>query len=225
MQETFDLLIRNASIVDGTGATKANLFDRQLSWPEALDAMVAALGEVGNASSVHAEGRAAHGKIEIAPCSLSYRSLARVSLKLGNRDSALANLMEAKRERLTPEVSLGFAQYYRTASPPDLEKAKAHFFHAAISGRTKGMRGFGETALELGQPRGRLDGFEHRARSDGHARPDRHAGPAPARRHGHGRDDGPNGLDGRSGSHPHRTHCHRRRPSRRCPRCRSTTCT
>lgn len=28
--------------------------------------MVAALGEVGNASSVHAEGRAAHGKIEIA---------------------------------------------------------------------------------------------------------------------------------------------------------------
>ena len=90
--------------------------------------------------------------VDIAPCSFSYRSLARVLLKLGDRDSALANLMKAKRAGRTPEVSLGFAQYYRTASPPDLAKAKAHFLNAAMRGRTGGMRGYGETAYELGQP-------------------------------------------------------------------------
>src|SRR5262245_12321612 len=34
--------------------------------PEAREAMVAALGEVGNASSVHAEGRAARKRVEAA---------------------------------------------------------------------------------------------------------------------------------------------------------------
>ena len=90
--------------------------------------------------------------VAIAPCSLSHRSLARVLLKLGDRDPALANLLEAKRAEQTPEVSLGLAQYYRTASPPDLERAKDYYLHAAKRGRTEGMRGYSESAYALDQP-------------------------------------------------------------------------
>lgn len=90
--------------------------------------------------------------VEIAPCSLAHRYLARVQLKLGDRDSSLANLLEAKRLEHTPEVSLGLAKFYRTASPPNLECAKAYYLHAARHGRTRGMRGYFEVAYDLNQP-------------------------------------------------------------------------
>ncbi|MEI2430691.1 hypothetical protein RDV84_15410 [Lysobacter yananisis] len=90
--------------------------------------------------------------IEIAPAPVSYRGLARVLLKLGDRDFALVNLLEAERRGATPEVLLGFAEYYRTASPPDLGRAKAYFLRAALRGRTQGIRGYGEVAYELDQP-------------------------------------------------------------------------
>lgn len=90
--------------------------------------------------------------VEIAPASISYRGLARVLLKLGDRDSAHINLLEAERRGATPEVFLGFAEYYRTASPPDLEQAKRYFLRAALRGRTQGMRGYVEVAYELDQP-------------------------------------------------------------------------
>lgn len=90
--------------------------------------------------------------IEIEPTSVAYRGLARVLLKIGDRDSALTNLLEAERRAATPEVLLGLAQYHRTASPPDLASAKAYFLRAALRGRTQGMRGYGEVAYESGQP-------------------------------------------------------------------------
>ena len=90
--------------------------------------------------------------IEIAPGSIPYRGLARVLLKLGDRESALLNLLEAERRAKSPEIYLGFAQYYRTASPPDLEKAKGYYLRAALRGRTQGMRGYGEAAYDLDQP-------------------------------------------------------------------------
>lgn len=89
---------------------------------------------------------------EIEPTSVAYRGLARVLLKLGDRDSALINLLEAERRAATPEVLLGLAHYHRTATPPDLAAAKAYFFRAALRGRTQGMRGYGEVAFESGQP-------------------------------------------------------------------------
>ena len=90
--------------------------------------------------------------VEIAPAVVSYRGLARVLLKMGDRESALANLLEAESKNRTPEICIGFAQYYRTASPPDLERTKAYFLRAARRGRTQGMRGYVESAFELRQP-------------------------------------------------------------------------
>ena len=90
--------------------------------------------------------------VEIAPASISFRGLARVLMKLGERDAAFVNLLEAEAKGLTPEVLLGFADFYRTASPPDLERAKLYFLRAALRGRTQGMRGYVEVAFALGQP-------------------------------------------------------------------------
>jgi hypothetical protein len=90
--------------------------------------------------------------IEIAPAAVSYQGLARVLLKLGDRESAYNNLLEAESKGATPEVLLGFAQYHRTSLPPDLETAKAYFLRAALRGRTQGIRGYAEVAYELDQP-------------------------------------------------------------------------
>lgn len=90
--------------------------------------------------------------VEMAPCSIMHGHLARTLLKLGDRKSAFANLVEAQRIEQTPEISLGLAKYYRTASPPDLQRAKSFYLHAAVRGRMKGVRGYSETAYELNQP-------------------------------------------------------------------------
>lgn len=89
--------------------------------------------------------------VEIAPASVAFRGLARVLLKLGERDAALANLIKAEERGGTPEVMLGFAEFYRTASPPDLKQAKMYFRRAALRGRTQGMLGYVEVAFELDQ--------------------------------------------------------------------------
>lgn len=86
--------------------------------------------------------------VEIAPAQVSYLGLARVLLRLGERDAGFENLLEAQRIKQTPEVLLGFAHYYRTASPPDIPKAKRYFLRAALRGRTQGMRGYAEVAYE-----------------------------------------------------------------------------
>lgn len=90
--------------------------------------------------------------VEIAPASVSFRSLARILLKVGERDAALANLAKAESLGFTPEVMLGFAEFYRSSSPPDLRRAKIYFRRAALRGRTQGMHGYVEIAYALEQP-------------------------------------------------------------------------
>ncbi|HZV37900.1 MAG TPA: hypothetical protein VFF96_04040 [Pseudoxanthomonas sp.] len=46
----------------------------------------------------------------------------------------LANLVEAEGRGITTEVMLGFAEFHRTASPPDLEQAKMYFWCTALRG-------------------------------------------------------------------------------------------
>jgi tetratricopeptide (TPR) repeat protein len=89
---------------------------------------------------------------EYASAEIAYRSLARVQLKLGDRAGAFQNLQKAERIESTPELMLGFAEYYRTASPANLELARTYYLRAAKRGRTKGMLGYVETAYELDQP-------------------------------------------------------------------------
>lgn len=90
--------------------------------------------------------------IELAPAAVAYRGLARILLKLGDREAAYDNLLEAESRGVTPETLLGFAQYHRTSVPPDLETAKAYFLRAALRGRSCGIRGYVEVAFELDQP-------------------------------------------------------------------------
>lgn len=90
--------------------------------------------------------------VEIAPAVVAYQGLARVLLKLGDRESAYEYLLEAEKRGTTPEILLGFAHYHRTSEPPDLETAKAYFLRAALRGNTQGMRGYVEVAYELDQP-------------------------------------------------------------------------
>ena len=90
--------------------------------------------------------------VEYAPAEVAHRGLARVLLGLGDREGALQNLLAAERAGATPEVLLGFAEYYRTCAPPNLEQAKAYYLRAAKRGRTKGMAGYVEVAYQLNQP-------------------------------------------------------------------------
>ncbi len=70
--------------------------------PEALDAMVAALAEVGNASSVHAEGRAARARIEAARSAVA---------RLAGGEAKLVTFVsggtEANNTVLTPDWRIG----------------------------------------------------------------------------------------------------------------------
>ena len=70
--------------------------------PEARDAMVAALAEVGNASSVHAEGRAARSRVEKARSAVA---------RLAGGEAKLVTLVsggtEANNTVLTPDWRVG----------------------------------------------------------------------------------------------------------------------
>ncbi len=70
--------------------------------PEARDAMVAALGDVGNASSVHAEGRAARARIERARSAVA--ALAGGEAKL---TTFVSGGTEANNTVLTPDWRIG----------------------------------------------------------------------------------------------------------------------
>lgn len=90
----------------------------------------------------------------IIPDPISFCHLARASMKAGTGDgyeAAFKYLQEAARTSLTPEVALGFAQYYRTKSGSDLDLAKKFYLKAAVRGRFGGFFGYSEVAREAGQ--------------------------------------------------------------------------
>lgn len=90
--------------------------------------------------------------VDIAPASISFIGLARVKLKMGDRDSAFPSLCEAEMRGAKSDAWLGLAQFYRTASPPDLKKAKKYYLRAALHGRVNAVRGCVDIAYELDQP-------------------------------------------------------------------------
>ncbi len=63
--------------------------------------------------------------VEIAPASISYCGLARVLLKLGDRDSAYINLLEAERRGVTPEVFLGSQNIIQPPHPQTLSRQRS----------------------------------------------------------------------------------------------------
>jgi len=77
----------------------------------------------------------------IAPNSITFTSLARVSLKRRAYAESLRFLQIAADHELTPEVLLGFAS-----------KAKSYYLRAALKGRFSGFFGYSRMSRKMGQP-------------------------------------------------------------------------
>lgn len=90
--------------------------------------------------------------IDLAPASVAYQNLARVLIKNGDHQDAFEFLVKASSRHQTPELLLGFAEYYRRKSPPDPSTARSYFKRAALRGRAQGIRGYVEVSMEQGKP-------------------------------------------------------------------------
>jgi TPR repeat protein len=88
----------------------------------------------------------------IAPNSITFTSLARVSLKRRAYAESLRFLQIAADHELTPEVLLGFAQYSEESVPMDASKAKSYYLRAALKGRFSGFFGYSRMSRKMGQP-------------------------------------------------------------------------
>ncbi len=84
----------------------------------------------------------------------TFCDMARVLLKQGGEQCEAGHryLLEAARSKHSPEVSLGFAEYYRSRPVPDLSASRAHYLKAALAGRFRGFFGYSEISRKLGQP-------------------------------------------------------------------------
>ncbi|MFY2763926.1 hypothetical protein [Arenimonas sp. MALMAid1274] len=89
---------------------------------------------------------------ELAPGPIVYRNLARLLLKLGRHQEAFDCLMKARTERSPPELLLGFARYYESKVPPDIDAARSYYFRAAMKGRSRGIRRYVELSMDNGKP-------------------------------------------------------------------------
>jgi len=84
--------------------------------------------------------------------STAYRHLARALMKSGHESysEALRCLVEAGRERGSPEIDLGFAWYHETSTVPDLRLACKFYLRAAARGRFLGFFGYSRAARKAG---------------------------------------------------------------------------
>lgn len=87
----------------------------------------------------------------IAPCSIAFSNLARVSMKLGDFSRVLRYLESAAEFEVTPELILGFAKFYEECSPADGLTAKRLYIKAAFKGRFAGFFGYSRVARKMGQ--------------------------------------------------------------------------
>ncbi|MGH8050612.1 MAG: hypothetical protein ACREPB_08150 [Arenimonas sp.] len=90
----------------------------------------------------------------ITPDPISFCYLARALMKRNEADylSAYKYLNFAKEIKETPQVMLGFAQYYRTRPKnSDLASAKKYYLRAALHGRFDGFFGYASVCRELKQ--------------------------------------------------------------------------
>jgi hypothetical protein len=90
----------------------------------------------------------------IAPSSVAFSNLARVSMKLKDFSRAAKYLGIAAEFEMTPEVILGLALFHEESSPFDGEAAKRLYIRAACKGRFAGFFGYSRVARKLGE-RGR----------------------------------------------------------------------
>ncbi|MFV1849023.1 tetratricopeptide repeat protein [Stenotrophomonas maltophilia] len=90
----------------------------------------------------------------IAPSSIAFSNLARVSMKLKDFSRAIRYLEIAGEFEMTPEVILGFALFHEESSSFDGRAAKRLYLRAALNGRFAGFFGYSRVARKLGE-RGR----------------------------------------------------------------------
>ena len=87
----------------------------------------------------------------IAPGSITFMSMARVSLGLGDYSEAYKFLQLSRSYEVTPELLLGFALYFELSYPADPEKAMDYYFKAAMKGRFAGFFGYSRVARASGR--------------------------------------------------------------------------
>ena len=89
----------------------------------------------------------------LAPHHVTYQNLARSLMRLGHESypAALGFLDAARNLKETPEILLGFAEFYRTKHEPEYALAKKYYRMAAVRGRFQGFFGYAEVSRILGQ--------------------------------------------------------------------------
>lgn len=91
----------------------------------------------------------------IVPDAVTFGSLARMSMKKGGDvgySEALRFLTEAAKIEETPEVILGYAEYFKTKPSPNYAMAKLYYRRAAKEGRVAGLTGLMDVYRLLDQP-------------------------------------------------------------------------
>lgn len=87
----------------------------------------------------------------IAPGAITFLSMARVSIGLGDFAGAYKFLQLSESYEVSPELLLGFAYYFEQVSPVNTEKAMDFYFRAAMKGRFAGFFGYSRVARTSGK--------------------------------------------------------------------------
>jgi TPR repeat protein len=88
----------------------------------------------------------------LVPNAISFMHMARVCLKMRDFSQSMKFLDISAGYEITPDILLGFAQWYEECDPPDLQMAKSYYIQAAIRGRFAGFFGRSRVARAAGQP-------------------------------------------------------------------------
>jgi len=88
----------------------------------------------------------------IAPNAFTFLHLARVTLKRKEFSQSLRFLEISAGYEETPEILLGFAQWFEESNPPDYGVAKSYYAKAALRGRFAGFFGYSRVARAAAQP-------------------------------------------------------------------------
>lgn len=88
----------------------------------------------------------------IVPCAVSFLHLARISLKQKDFAQSWRFLEISSGYEVTPEILLGYAQWFEESVPMDAEKAMFYYWKAALRGRFAGFFGYSRVARSAGQP-------------------------------------------------------------------------
>jgi len=87
----------------------------------------------------------------INPCGLTFMSLARVQMLSGLFPESFRSLGFALEYGESPELYLGFAQYYECNGAGELEKSAKFYRRAASTGRFAGFFGYSRVARLMGR--------------------------------------------------------------------------